>query len=398
MTEILQSATLKRYRQLIKAIHDISAIQNPDVLLSHIVGTAIKLVNADAAWILLPDRMDTKLNLEIGFFKEGLQKGEYSIAIDTCLEGQSYKNFEPHLINDMSLLDANNTEIIELPEITVNSLLIAPIASKGKRIGILEIANKRNGEFNLQDQEILVSFAQQAGICYEKSLRILQADLIPELVHELRTPLASLNTALNLLQRTDLPTNRREKITQMVQTEFTRLTDLTTSYLDYARLESGKEKFNPSEFNLGDLLRDSTDVMQALVENKNLKVNLDLPIEPLIIYADRDKIKQVILNLLNNAIIYNSENGEINLKASRTPNYVSFSIADKGQGIPSKNIPSLFERFYRTPNTERQIKGTGLGLAISKQIVDAHNGKIEISSTVNQGATFTVFLPVNGDL
>jgi signal transduction histidine kinase len=214
-------------------------------------------------------------------------------------------------------------------------------------------------------------------------------------VHELHTPLAALNTALFLLQRSDLQGDRREQISQLIHNEFNRLTELTTSFLDYARMESGRAKFKPIQFNLIQLINESVNIIQMQLDGKELSISLDIPTEPLIITADKDKIKQVILNLLTNAIKYNRPGGIIKVTANATLRDLSFSIQDNGEGIPPEYLPRLFDRFYRVPNTERVIKGTGLGLTICKQIVEAHNGKIEVSSIVSQGTTFTVQLPIN---
>jgi signal transduction histidine kinase len=233
------------------------------------------------------------------------------------------------------------------------------------------------------------------AIYIDNTHRFLQSDLVTELVHELHTPLAALNTALYLLQRTDLQVERREQISQMIQNEFSRLTELTTSFLDYAHMESGRAKFKPSKFNINQLIAESIEIIQMQLEGKGMTISLDLPAQPLLITADRDKIKQVILNLLSNAIKYNSPSGNINVTLKETPRAVSLSIQDSGQGIPQENLPRLFERFYRVPSTERGVKGTGLGLTICKQIVEVHNGKIEVSSSTGQGTTFTVQLPMS---
>ena len=260
-------------------------------------------------------------------------------------------------------------------------------------MGVLEVINNRLEKFTQLDLEILDSFASQVAMYIENTHRFLQSDLVTELVHELHTPLAGLNTALYLLQRPDLSVDRREKLSQMIHDEFTRLTQLTTSFLDYARMESGRAKFKFSQFDILQLLKESIDIFQMQLDGKDIKISIDLPAEALIISADKDKIKQVILNLLSNAVKYNRPEGTIQVSTNSSPVEVSFSIRDSGLGIPKESLPRLFERFYRIPSTEKGVKGTGLGLTICKQIVEAHKGKIEVSSTEGNGSTFTVYLP-----
>jgi signal transduction histidine kinase len=298
----------------------------------------------------------------------------------------------------MSIYAKDYGDFLSLPGIEIKSLLIVPVTSKGAQIGVLNVVNKKFGVFAQLDQEILVSFTDQAANFIDNSYRFLQSDIVTELVHELRTPLASLNTALYLLQRSDLSDERREQISQMIHTEFNRLSELTTSFLDYAYLKSGRAKFKPTQFDLTQLINESVDIVQMQLDGKGLTISLDTPTEPLLITADKDKIKQVIINLLSNAMKYNYPGGYIKITSNVTSVDISFSIQDNGQGIPPEYLPRLFERFYRVPTTERQIQGSGLGLSISKHIVEAHNGKIVVSSTLGQGSTFTVHLPINQEV
>jgi two-component system phosphate regulon sensor histidine kinase PhoR len=180
----------------------------------------------------------------------------------------------------------------------------------------------------------------------------------------------------------------------MIHNEFARLTQLTTSFLDYARLESGRTKIKLTQFDILQLIKESIDIFQMQLDGKDMKISIDLPTESLIVAADKDKIKQVILNLLSNAVKYNCPGGIIKVSANSSPLDVSFSIQDSGLGIPPEFLPRLFERFFRIPSTEKGVQGTGLGLTICKQIVEAHKGKIEVSSIEGEGSTFTVYLPI----
>lgn len=397
MSEKSQSTVVERYRQLVKALQELASILNTELLLEYIVQAAAELCDAEAAWILLPDQINHVLYLETGYFTKDKQFQGLSVPMDTSLEGWVISNQQTVMINDSSD-DHSLGDLISLPGIEINSILAVPLTTRSKRIGVLEVSNKHSGDYSQLDQEILVSFANLAAICIDNSHRAFQSDLVTELVHELHTPLTALNTALYLLQRSDLPGTKREQISEMVQNEFNRLTDLTTSFLDYARLESGKVKFAPTQFDLSQLIRESVEIMRMQVSGKGLKITLDIPAKPLLLNADKDKIKQVVLNLINNAIKYSRTGGIIHITASSNPTGISFSVQDNGQGIPPEFLPRLFERFFRSPTMERGSTGTGLGLTICKQIVEAHKGSIEVSSTVGKGSTFTIRLPLNREI
>jgi signal transduction histidine kinase len=393
MSRIPRSTTANRYKQLLSVLQELASILNTESLQERIADSAAELSDGEFSWILFPDQINSSLffnssNLPINTHHLG-----FSAPVNASLEGWAFTNKTPVMVNDPSLYDLRYGHFIYIPGIEVKSLLAIPIMTRGKCIGVLEVINKSTQEFTQIDQEILVSFANQVAIYIENTHRFLQSDLVTELVHELHTPLAGLNTALYLLQRPDLPADRREQLSQMIHNEFNRLSELTTSFLDYARMESGRTKIIYSQFDFIQLIKESIDIFQMQMDGKDMKISIALPSEALVINADKDKIKQVILNLLSNADKYNRPGGLIKVSANSSLVDVSFSIQDSGPGIPPEYLPRLFERFYRIPITEKGVKGTGLGLTICKQIVEAHKGKIEVSSTVGNGSTFTVFLP-----
>jgi len=398
MPKISQSSVVERYKELVKVLQELASILNTELLLEHIVDAAKNLCDAESVWILFPDHTNLTHVLNTGRFINGKHYQGLSTPHNTSLEGWVFSTMQPFMINDPSLYNHRNGDFINITGITIKSLLVLPLVVKNKCIGVLEVANKRSGEFIQLDQEILVSFASQVAILIDNAHRFLQSDLVTELVHELHTPLASLNTALYLLQRPDLPDSRREQISRMIHNEFARLSELTTSFLDYARIESGRVKFKSNLFDMIQLIIESVDIIKMQLDGKEMTISLDLPAEPLMITADKDKIKQVILNLLSNAIKYTRPGGIIKITANSTPTDILFKIQDNGQGIPPEYLPRLFERFFRVPNTERGTNGTGLGLTICKQIVEAHNGKIEVTSIEGYGTTFTVQLPITQDV
>jgi K+-sensing histidine kinase KdpD len=395
MPKINQSSNTERYKQLVSVLQELAPILNTEQLLENIVNSAASLCDAQASWILLPDQINPTLLLETVSDTDLKNYQGFSVLLDDSLEGWVYLNQRPLLIKDFNQYDKEYGGFINLPDIEVKSLLAIPITTKDKHIGVLEVVNKCSGDFNQLDMEIMISFISQAAIYINNTHRFLQADLVTELVHELHTPLAALNTALYLLQRSDLPNERREQISLMIHNEFTRLSELTTSFLDYARLESGRSKLKLSQFDLIQLIYESVGIIQMQPDGKGTTITLELPSKPIIITADKDKLKQVIINLLSNAIKYNRAGGTIFITASVNTTDISFSIRDNGRGISPEVLPHLFERFYRVPSMERGAQGTGLGLTICKQIVEAHNGKIEVTSKMGQGSTFTVHLPIN---
>jgi signal transduction histidine kinase len=398
MPENNQLTIVERYRQLIEKLQELASILNTEQLHEQIVEAATELCHAEEAWLLLSDPPNKGLQIKACSLPNSTQYCGFTVPIESSLEGWVMVNQKPLMVNHPLLSDQNCGEMTIPTKLEIKSILSIPLSINEKPIGVLEVVNKHGGDFSVLDKEILVSFTNQIATYINNTHLFLQSDLVAELVHELRTPLVSLNMAVHLLQRPDLADDKRGRIFEMISTEFNRMSNMTTSFLEFARLESGRAKFTPTRFDLLKLVEESLEVMQFQATAKGVQINLQSPIQLLIVTADRDKLKQVILNLLINAIKYNRPGGKVSIDFGLTITEVSFSIRDDGQGIPPEYIPMLFDRFFRIPNQEHLSVGTGLGLTICKQIITAHKGRIEVTSAIGQGTAFTVYLPVTGDI
>jgi signal transduction histidine kinase len=233
----------------------------------------------------------------------------------------------------------------------------------------------------------------QAAVAIENARLFQQSDLIAEFVHELRTPLASLSTATYLLLRPEMSREQRDQIVNNIHNETLRLNSLASSFLDLARLESGRVQFRKTRFSSADLIYETRDVVMSKAQEMGVQIRVDIPPDMPLMEADRDKIKQVLLNLLSNAIKYNRPNGSVIMAGNFTDDDISVSIQDTGLGIPEDSLPHLFQKFYRVREHEGKVSGTGLGLSICKQIIQGHNGRIEVKSKMGVGTSFTIFIP-----
>jgi signal transduction histidine kinase len=186
---------------------------------------------------------------------------------------------------------------------------------------------------------------------------------------------------------------QRDQIVNNIHNETLRLNSLASSFLDLARLESGRVQFRKARFSSSDLIYEARDVVISKAQETGVQVRVDVPADMPLLEADRDKIKQVLLNLLSNAIKYNRPNGSVIISGNFTDDEISVSIQDTGLGIPEDSLPHLFQKFYRVREHEGKASGTGLGLSICKQIIQGHNGRIEVKSKMGVGTAFVIFLP-----
>lgn len=395
MSDSTHSSLLERYQRLAEISRELASTVDLTALLNRIVQAAANLSNAEAASILLYEESKKQLyfqsttNLDEPFMR-GL-----IVPVDGSIAGWIVNNRQPIIILDAQNDPRHFAKIGKMTNITTTSLLGVPLIAKDKVVGALEAINKRVGDFSLEDQDVLMDLGAQAAVAIENARLFQQSDLIAELIHELRTPLGSLRTAAHILKNRDVSDDQRQKITQILNDETSRLIEMTSAYLDLARLESGRIEFNSQIFDLRDLVEECISLMDTRMQESHLEMNLLIPEKLPPLKADRDKLKQVILNLLSNAIKYNCPDGEIKLSVEALINELVISISDTGCGIREADLVHLFEKFYRAQPTEKLATGTGLGLAISKQIVEAHGGKIEVQSQVGVGTTFLVHLPLH---
>lgn len=394
MTETELAATLERYRRLIELSRELASKLDLNELLDHIVHAAADLCHAQAASILLYDESKQQLYFQAASNLESPLMQGLLVPVDASLAGWILTQRQPTIIRDTQSDPRHFGNIARSTGIETTSLLGIPLITKDKVIGVLEAINKLTGQFNEEDQNILVALGSQAAVAIENARLFQQSDLISELVHELRTPLASLNTASYLLLRPETSDEQRKNLVETIQDETSRLSEMTTSFLDLARLESGRTQFRVEQVNIKDLLEESATLMLGKADEKDQELNLEMADEIPPVSGDRDKLKQVVHNLLSNAIKYTPAGGKIILSAENTQDEVIIRVSDTGVGIPSENISRIFEKFFRVPGSEQTVKGTGLGLSICKRIVRAHKGQIDVVSEVNVGTTVTVHLPI----
>jgi signal transduction histidine kinase len=260
-------------------------------------------------------------------------------------------------------------------------------------VGVLEVINKQVEEFSDEDEDLLQALGAQAAVAIENARLFHQSDLVAEFVHELRTPLASIGTATYLLLRPEISQEQRQSMIRNIYHETLHLNTLASSFLDLARLESGRVQFSLACFNLASLLDECIETMQSKADECSVSLELDIPPDFPPVTADRDKIKQVVVNLLSNAIKYNFPHGKVIMVAGLESNEWTITVHDTGMGIPVKALPHLFQKFYRVQASEGKVAGTGLGLSICKEIVSGHGGTIEVKSRLGKGASFTIHIP-----
>jgi signal transduction histidine kinase len=385
---------LEGYRRLIDIARDLASTLDLDILLNHIVSAASDLTESEAASILLYDDAARQLYFQVATNLDQPTMRGLVVPLEGSIAGWIVINRKAVRIPNAREDPRHFSAIGKQTHITTHSLLGVPLITKDKVVGVLEVINKQAGEFTDDDEDLMQVLGAQAAVAIENARLFHQSDLVSEFVHELRTPLASIGTATYLLLRPEMSQEQRQATIHNIYNETLRLNTLASSYLDLARLESGRVRFNLSCFDLSPMLGECIEIMQSTADECSVSMELEIPGELPQVEADRDKIKQVVLNLLSNAIKYNCPHGKVTMIAGTGNKEWTLSVRDTGTGIPVKAIPHLFQKFYRVKASEGKVAGTGLGLSICKEIVSGHGGTIEVKSKYGKGATFTIHIPI----
>lgn len=232
-------------------------------------------------------------------------------------------------------------------------------------------------------------------ITQEREIDRMKTELVSMVAHELRSPLTSISGFSELLLDVGVSEGQAREYAEIILKESNRLGDLINKFLDISRIESGKSQIRKVPARIYEIVSNVLGMNIHLAERKHIQVNIDVPSNLPVINLDKDMIGEVVLNLFTNAVKYSPENSSIEVKAREINHAIEIQVIDTGYGISQDALPRVFDKFYRVTDNEkiREITGSGLGLSLVKEIVEIHNGTIEVQSELGVGSTFTVRLP-----
>jgi PAS domain S-box-containing protein len=294
--------------------------------------------------------------------------------------------------------------------ININEIYTISLVSKNRLFGIIFFAAYKG--CNVENLEAIETFINHASLIIQlkddeekirrqnaqlKKLNQIKTDFFNITSHELRTPVSAIKGYIQILLKQILGeiNEAQKKGLDVVLRNTNRLDNLIQELLDISRLESGTMKFIVEKTNIEKLVKEIVENMQVFANQKRIKINIKLQKGIPDLMTDQERIKQVLMNLVNNAIKFSPEDSVINIYAKMKKDHVLFQVQDYGKGIPKNKQQKIFEKFYQVDSGEdRKFGGVGLGLSISKKIVNAHGGKIWVESVLNKGSSFKFLLPV----
>jgi signal transduction histidine kinase len=262
--------------------------------------------------------------------------------------------------------------------------------TKKALLNMMEDSDDANKKLAVAKQELMKNLARL------KELDLKKDEFISIAAHELKTPLTSIHGFSQLLLNESVAKDKqkRDKYLEIIESETKRLSNLVTEILELSRVDLGTIKFVIEEVNINNVLDDVKREMNVQIQAKGLKPEYEIDKKLPKIYTDRERLVQIMMNLINNSVKYTLK-GEIKVRVSRENQYVHFCVQDTGIGIPKEHHEKIFQRFYQVDSSyTRKSGGTGLGLSICKEFVNALGGDIWFRSAAGKGSEFHFTLPI----
>ncbi len=395
-------------------------ILDGEKLLSQVDAQLIESLGFKKGLVLDFATLTTKIN--IGFTPQGTE------AIKSTLQ------FKKETFKGMQLLPKNSELYQQLKNTAgLEQMLVASIKSRDSAYAIFLVCEPLiSAEITKSEIEAFITVCTYLGQCLNniqlfedlyhtkddlekkikertnelvKSLRAVETisksktDFVSSVSHELRTPLTSVKGFSSLLldeKFGHLPQEAKDRLLK-IDTNVNKLMDIVNMLLDISRIESGKTEVHITVHEIVKLITDVTDFLTPQAQAKGIKFAFDLP-KKLNVYMDRNLIERVFINLINNAIKFTGQGGQIKISCKPGPTQVTISIADTGCGISKENLEKLFQEFFTVPNPVNMgAKGTGLGLSLVKRIIETHKEKIWVESEVDKGSSFFFTLKMAKD-
>jgi len=332
----------------------------------------------------------------------------YSVEVaNNGSEGlKKFEDFKPDIVFiDLKMPGVSGMDVLKtIVEKKTNTI---PIVITGYASIETAVESMKNGAFDFLPKPFTaeeLSVIAERAIARKKDLdekekivkekEMMRQNFISLVSHELRTPLVAVIQYLEVLYggMAGQVSEQQKQIIERMKIRLNELLDLINRWLKLARIEELNIKENFQEFSLEPIIDESVELIKPLALEKGIRIEKKFIDKDYRIFGDRELIKEVFINLITNGVKYNQNQGSVFINFRENGDYIAVDITDTGIGISEDELKRLGDEFYRVKR-EGIASGSGLGLAIVKKILDIHNGRLEIQSKINQGSTFTVYLP-----
>ena len=397
---------IRQLARLVEVSVTLNSTLELEPLLQYILDSAVELLNCEAVSILLYDERSEQLHFAAVTGSDPDELSKIPVPLDRSIAGKIFTENNSLVINDVARDSRHYSEVGDQTQIEIRSLLGVPMRIRKQKVGVIEAINKERELFTYSDVKLLSIIASLAAVAInnarlvqelqDANTQLSEADemksrFMAVASHELRTPLGIIMGYATFLKEEaqgDLSEHAGNVLEAALELR-SLVEDMTNMNLIY----TGQRDIKPVPTPLQDILYAAHADISSTAGAKNNVLALDLPEEPVIVNADR-KLKLVFVNLLNNAIRFSPNQGEIQIRMKSNDKAVLVEIQDQGIGIPPDKLERIFEQFYQVEDhMTRRYGGLGLGLSIAKVVVNLHGGRIWAESAgPGKGSTFKVAL------
>jgi signal transduction histidine kinase len=399
---------IDRLERLLEVVRGLTTAPDLESFLQAVINEATELTNSELSSILEYDETAEELRfLAMHWFQRDLLR-PMGVPLDGSAAGWVYRRGQPLIIQD-ARMDQRHFKVVDrVTRHETNSLVAVPLMVRGEVVGVLEALNKKDNahytEEDLTILETLGALAAQAmqNVALQRKVRVtsvelaelerLKTDFIAIASHELRTPLGLILGHATFL-REMAGTDYTEQLDMIIRNA-TKLKDIVENLSDVDNVQTGAARVRNQKVSLTKIIEDVMMTFQDEANSRNITLNSELGESLFYLDADEVKLGIALSNLVKNALQFTESNGHVAVKVEEDDGYFKVTVSDDGIGIPARDLPRVFERFFQVEShLTRRYGGMGLGLAVAKALIELHGGRIWVESEEGKGSTFTFLLP-----
>jgi signal transduction histidine kinase len=402
---------LQRLERLIEVCRSLGKSEDVEHLLQTIVTAACDLTSSQYCFILVYEQETDLLKIVAGPNTHRETLTRIRVPLEKSLAGYSYSKSRPVSIQNAQSDGRIFRDIERALGYVTRSILAVPLIFRGETIGVLEAVNKQsNVHYTEEDLTILDTLASQAAVAtlstllFEETkqaydevqeLERMKSDFIAVASHELRTPLGLVLGHATFLHELIKEEQQRHQLDIIIRNA-TRLKTIIEDLSNVNSLHSGVARLHQNKVSVNQLVTKLIAANLEASQQKKISLKSKLSIEEININGDEEKLGIALNNLISNAISFTDNNGHVLVTVEPLPGYVQITVIDDGIGIPAKDLPHIFDRFFQVQShLTRRHGGMGLGLSVSKAMVEMHQGQIWAESIEGKGSKFYILLPTS---
>jgi signal transduction histidine kinase len=394
--------------RLLEVVRGLTTAPDLQTFLQTIITEATELTNSELASILEYDEDASELRfLAMQWFERDLLR-PMGVPLEGSAAGWVFRKGQPLIIQDVHADQRHFKVVDRMTNHLTQSLVAVPLMVRGHVVGVLEALNKKDdAHYTEEDLTILETLGALAAQAMENvdlarkvraskielaELERLKSDFIAISSHELRTPLGLILGHATFLR--ELAGNQFSDQLDVIIRNATRLKEIVESLSDVDNLQNGSARVRGNKVSMTKIVEDVAASFRAEAEHRNIILRTECGDQPNYIHADQGKITIALSNLVKNGIQFTESGGHVTVQVSEDTGYVKVTVVDNGIGIPARDLPHIFERFYQVEtHLTRRYGGMGLGLSVAKAMIELHGGRIWAES-FGRGSTFTFLLPM----